>query len=70
MEKNQEQVAKRAYELFQARGGQDGYHIVDWLQAEKEMGEKGSGVKPKATTTKATAVKTSTGAKKRVVKKK
>lgn len=33
----QEKIAKRAFELFQARGGQHGYHIADWLQAEKEM---------------------------------
>jgi hypothetical protein len=37
MDKLQEQIAKRAYELFQARGGIDGYHIQDWLQAEKEV---------------------------------
>jgi len=37
MESVQERVAKRAYELFEARGGQDGYHIEDWLQAEKEI---------------------------------
>jgi len=37
MENLQEKIAKRAYELFIARGGQHGYHIADWLQAEKEM---------------------------------
>ncbi|MBN1575267.1 MAG: DUF2934 domain-containing protein [Chitinispirillaceae bacterium] len=37
MEKLQEKIAKRAYELFQARGGQHGYHIADWLNAEKEI---------------------------------
>lgn len=32
-----EKIAKRAYELFLARGGQHGYHLEDWLQAEKEI---------------------------------
>ncbi|MBI1734827.1 MAG: DUF2934 domain-containing protein [Candidatus Rokubacteria bacterium] len=30
-------IARRAYELFQARGGQHGYEIEDWLQAEREL---------------------------------
>lgn len=34
---NSDAVAKRAYELFIARGGQHGYHIEDWLTAEKEI---------------------------------
>lgn len=37
MESLQERIAKRAYELFLARGGQHGYHIEDWAQAEKEV---------------------------------
>ena len=37
MDNLQEKIAKRAYDLFMARGGQHGYHIADWLQAEKEM---------------------------------
>lgn len=37
MQSIQEQVAKRAFELFEARGGQHGYHIQDWLQAEQEV---------------------------------
>jgi hypothetical protein len=40
MESKQEQIARRAYELFQARGGQHGYHMSDWLQAEKEILKK------------------------------
>lgn len=69
MDKVQEQVAKRAYELFQARGGQDGYHIADWLQAEKEIAQKGGSVKV-ATKPKAAAAKEPAVAKKTVVKKK
>jgi hypothetical protein len=40
MESLQERIAKRAYELFLARGGQHGYHIQDWAQAEKEIKEE------------------------------
>ena len=32
-----EQIAKRAYALFVARGGSHGYDIEDWLQAEREL---------------------------------
>jgi hypothetical protein len=30
-------IAKRAYELFEQRGGQDGYALEDWVQAEREI---------------------------------
>ena len=33
----QVRIAKRAYELFEQRGGQDGYALEDWLQAEREI---------------------------------
>ncbi|WNG38996.1 DUF2934 domain-containing protein [Archangium violaceum] len=33
----QEQIARRAYELFLARGGSHGRHEDDWLQAEREL---------------------------------
>lgn len=36
MDMLQEKIAKRAFDLFVARGGQHGYHIQDWLQAEQE----------------------------------
>ena len=32
-----EQIARRAYELFLARGGHHGHHQDDWLQAEREL---------------------------------
>jgi hypothetical protein len=32
-----EQIARRAYELFLARGGQHGNHEQDWQQAEREL---------------------------------
>ena len=33
-----EHVARRAFELFEARGGQHGHAEQDWLQAERELG--------------------------------
>jgi len=47
MDNVQEKIAKRAFDLFVARGGQHGYHIQDWLQAEKEVGEKVAAPKKK-----------------------
>jgi hypothetical protein len=32
-----EQIARRAYEIFLARGGAPGHHEEDWLQAEREL---------------------------------
>jgi Protein of unknown function (DUF2934) len=32
-----EQIARRAYEIFEARGGQHGRDLEDWLQAEREL---------------------------------
>jgi hypothetical protein len=32
-----EQIARRAYALFLARGGGHGHHEDDWLQAEREL---------------------------------
>ena len=31
------QVARRAYDLYLARGREDGHDIEDWLQAEREL---------------------------------
>jgi hypothetical protein len=30
-------VARRAFELYCARGYQNGYDVEDWLQAEREL---------------------------------
>jgi hypothetical protein len=30
-------IAQRAFELYCARGGHDGYDVQDWLQAEQEL---------------------------------
>ncbi|ATB41856.1 hypothetical protein CYFUS_007332 [Cystobacter fuscus] len=32
-----EQISRRAYELFLARGGEHGHHDEDWVQAEREL---------------------------------
>ena len=32
-----QQIAQRAYEIYQARGGTEGQDIEDWLQAEREL---------------------------------
>jgi hypothetical protein len=32
-----EEIAIRAYELYQSRGGSDGTDLDDWLQAEREL---------------------------------
>ena len=33
----QEEIARRAYELYEARGYIDGFDIEDWLQAEQDI---------------------------------
>ena len=30
-------IARRAYDLYQARGGEHGHDVADWLQAEREL---------------------------------
>ena len=32
-----ETIARRAYGLYLARGGQEGHDVEDWLQAEREI---------------------------------
>ena len=34
---NPEKVARRAFELYCARGREDGYALDDWLSAEREL---------------------------------
>lgn len=38
---NQDEVARRAYELYQARGGEPGHEVEDWLHAEQEVNNHG-----------------------------
>jgi hypothetical protein len=37
MDSIREMIEKRAYQLFLKRGGAHGYHMADWIQAEKEV---------------------------------
>ncbi len=34
-----EEIARRAYEIYVARGGGDGHDLEDWFQAEREVRE-------------------------------
>lgn len=34
-----DEIEKRAYEIYLARGGQDGQDIADWVTAERELNE-------------------------------
>jgi Protein of unknown function (DUF2934) len=36
-EKVSEQIGRRAYELYEARGREDGHDLEDWLRAEEEI---------------------------------
>jgi len=36
----QEQIRRRAYELYEQRGREDGHELDDWLQAESEVIQK------------------------------
>lgn len=38
----QSEIARRAYDLYLARGCAHGHDVEDWLQAEREMHEGGS----------------------------
>ncbi len=31
------EIARRAFDLYLARGRQDGHDVEDWLQAEREL---------------------------------
>ena len=37
---NQDELARRAYELYQARGGEPGHELEDWLDAEQEVNKE------------------------------
>jgi len=36
----QEQIRRRAYELYEQRGRYDGHELDDWLQAKSEVAQK------------------------------
>ena len=37
MEVTDNDIARRAFELYRERGGQDGHDADDWLEAEHEL---------------------------------
>lgn len=37
----EQRIAEKAYELFQKRGGSHGYHLEDWLEAERMIRTEG-----------------------------
>ena len=37
-----EEIARRAYEIYQARGSEPGRELEDWLQAERELRDQRS----------------------------
>lgn len=37
IELTHEEIAHRAYQLYEARGGEDGRDLQDWFQAEREL---------------------------------
>jgi hypothetical protein len=36
----EDQIRQRAYELYEARGGEDGHELEDWFRAEEEITKK------------------------------
>ena len=40
----QEQVRRRAFELYEQRGKEDGHELDDWLQAESEVQQQAKAV--------------------------
>ena len=37
---DRDQIARRAFELYQKRGGKDGRAMDDWLDAERELSRR------------------------------
>ena len=35
--RREEEIRRRAYEIYLARGGEPGHDLEDWLQAEREL---------------------------------
>jgi hypothetical protein len=40
---NQDAIERRAYELYEQRGREDGHDWEDWLQAERELAPEVAG---------------------------
>jgi len=37
---SEDEIRRRAYELYEQRGGEHGYDVEDWLRAEEEVQHK------------------------------
>jgi outer membrane protein TolC len=37
-QETEDRITRRAYEIYEARGREDGRDLDDWLQAERELG--------------------------------
>jgi outer membrane protein TolC len=37
---SRDEIARRAYDLYQERGAEDGRDLDDWLRAERELRER------------------------------
>jgi len=37
IELSHDEIARRAYQLYEARGGEHGHDLQDWFQAEREL---------------------------------
>jgi hypothetical protein len=55
MDRTNDDISRRAYELFLARGGEHGRDLDDWLEAERQL--KNDGVPLRATRRTATAAR-------------
>jgi hypothetical protein len=49
-ELSRDEIARRAYEIYVQRGGENGRDVEDWLRAEKEMSGKPADVPAKPRT--------------------
>lgn len=43
-----EDIARRAYEIFMARGAAHGHDVEHWLQAERELRQSAASSEPRA----------------------
>lgn len=44
----QEEIARRAYQIYLERGGTPGHELEDWTRAERELGRKNGQVRRKS----------------------
>jgi hypothetical protein len=42
-----EEIAAEAYAIYVRNGHRDGYHVDDWLEAERQLRERGGSARPR-----------------------